>query len=172
MWLVYSYVLLLNLWTSFSILQLASPTGTTPASTTTPSSAPFQSQLWAPPNSRRHSYPSAHSTLFSDSKQLQLPEISALSSSTSHYKSIKGLVESQRRRPVAIPSSSHQPLASLKPVSRKLPKMPHPPPPPPPRPRFPLSKHPPPLPSGIGLPPHLLRYITEIWQKQLGSSNQ
>ena len=163
-------VLLLNLQTSFSVLQLATPTGTATASTTAPSSAPFQSQLWAPPNSRRHSYPSAHSTSFSDSKQLQLPEILARSSSTSHYNSIKGLVESRRQRPVAIPSSSHQSLASLKPVPRKLPKMPHPPPPP--RPRFPLSKHPPPLPSGMGLPPHLLRYITEIWQKQLGSSNK
>ena len=129
-------VLLLNLQTSFSILQLATPTGTAPASATTPSSAPFQSQLWTPPNSRRHSYPSAHSTLFSDSKQLQLPEILALSSSISHYKSIKGLVQSQRQRPVATPSSSHQSLESFKPVPRKLPKRPHPPPPPPPLPTF------------------------------------
>ena len=171
MWLVYLYVLLLNLQTSFSILQLATPTRTTPVSTTTPSSAPFQSQLWAPPNSRRHTPLHTYSTLSSDSKQLQLPEISALSSSTSHYNSIKDLVESQWRRPVAIPSSSHQSLASLKPVPRKLPHPP--PPPPPPHPRFPLSKHPPPLPSGMGLPPYLLRYILKFGRNSLAVySNQ
>ena len=121
-------MLLLNLQTSFSILQLATPTGTTPVSTTTPSSAPFQSQLWAPPNLVDTPTPLhiAHCSLIPSNSSYQ-----ALSSSTSQNNSIKRLVESQRRKPIAILSSSHQSLASHKPVPRKLPKMPHPPPPPP-----------------------------------------
>ena len=130
------------------------------------SSAPPQ-HLWAPPvDSRRRSHSS--STVLSTNSQQLLPAISGVGNSLLHYKKIKGLVESQRHIPNAqLPSSS---FASFKPTSRKLPKLPTLPSPiPPPHSRTPTTGNPP-LPSGMGLPPHLLRYITEIWQKQLRTS--
>lgn len=110
-----------------------------------------QSLLWQPRGSQRQN------ALLASSKRL-LPEIgfeerggsSHLSySSMMHYKRANGLVESKELLSGARPRQGRvpRPARTLACLQSPIP--------------------PPPLPTGMGLPPQLMKYITEVWRKHV-----